>query len=405
MSAPRNTLRLPMDVKANPPVTAAAAEVSFIRGGPFYRVQQALRLIRPNQWNLSRRIIALIAITWLPLLLITAILNPAGLVSLISEYRIHARLLIAVPVLLIGESFMESRFRLVIGHIRQAGLLDPSDLAYMDGVIATLIRIRDSFLPELVVLVLLIAHTATSYRGLVDHPTPWLGQGTGADLHLTVAGWYAVLVSATLFQFLLGLSLWRWLLWTYFAFKLSRLNLRLVATHPDGHGGLGFLGLTVAAFAPVAFAATAVIGATWRYDILHHGAHLRDFKLEAIALAVIIALVALGPLVFFVPRVAALRRRGILEYGILGQLHSVEFDEKWIHHRAGHEAEFLQALESTTLADFGRSYEVIQELKPFPADRGALYALVAAVAIPMLPPILAQIPLAVVFKDLLETLR
>jgi hypothetical protein len=33
------------------------------------------------------------------------------------------------------------------------------------------------------------------------------------------------------------------------------------------------------------------------------------FKLPAIALAVIIALVALGPLAFFVPRLAALRRQ------------------------------------------------------------------------------------------------
>jgi len=392
-----------MDIKTNSSLTAAA-DVSFIRGGPFYRAQQALRLVHPNKWNLSRRIILLIAISWLPLLVLTATLNPAGFLSLIREYRIYARLLIAVPVLLIGENFMDSRFRLVIGHIRQVGLLDSSGLAHMDGVIARLIRLRDAFLPELIVLVLLVVHTALSYRGLVD-ATPWLGQGAGAELHLTVAGWYAVVVSAPIFQFLLGLGLWRWLLWTYFAFQLSRQNLKLVATHPDGHGGLGFLGLTAAAFAPLAFAVNAVIGATWQNRILYHGAHLADFKFQAIVLVVIIGLVALGPLVFFVPRLAALRRRGILEYGILGQLHSVEFDEKWIHHRAGHEAEFLQAPESSTLADFGRSYETIQELKAFPADRGALYGLAASVVIPMLPPILAQVPLAVVLKDLLEAAR
>jgi hypothetical protein len=63
----------------------------------------------------------------------------------------------------------------------------------------------------------------------------------------------------------------------------------------------------------VAFAATAVIGATWRDDILHHGARLMDFKLEAIVFLMIIALVALGPLLFFVPRLASapLRNPGI----------------------------------------------------------------------------------------------
>ncbi len=393
-----------MDTKTSALLQAAAGELSLVRGGPFFRAQQALGLIRPNQWNLTRRILVLIAIGWLPLVIFTVVLNPQGLLSLLREYRIHARLLIAVPVLLIGESFMESRFRLVMQHIREVGLLDAPDLAYMDEVIATLTRLRDAYLPELVVFVLLIVHTAVSYRGLVD-ASPWLGYGSGADLRLTVAGWYAVLVSAPLFQFLLGLSLWEWLLWTYFAFRLSQRNLRLVPTHPDEHGGLGFLGLTAAAFAPVAFAATAVIGATWRNDILHHEAKLMDFRLQAIVLLVVIAMVALGPLLFFVPRLASLRQQGILEYGILGQIHSAQFHEKWVLHRAGHEAEFLQAPESTTLANFAKNYQEIAQLKPFPADMGSLYGLAAAVAIPALPVILAQIPLKVVLMDLLKTLR
>jgi hypothetical protein len=55
--------------------------------------------------------------------------------------------------------------------------------------------------------------------------------------------------------------------------------------------------------------------------ILYHGAHLTDFKPSAIVLVAVTGLVALGPLAFFVPRLAGLRRKGVLEYGILGQLH------------------------------------------------------------------------------------
>ena len=222
-----------MDTKINSLLEAAGGEVSLVRGGPFFRAQQALGLISANQWNFTGRILVSIAITWLPLVVFTAVLNPEGLPSLIRDYRVHARLLIAVPALIVGETFMESRFRLVMQHIRQVGILDPPDLASMDGVIATLVRVRDAFLPELVVFVLLVIHTATSYRGLVD-ATPWLGHESGSNLQLTVAGWYAVLVSAPLFQFLLGLSLWRWRLWTFFAFKLSiDENLR-AGTDPSG---------------------------------------------------------------------------------------------------------------------------------------------------------------------------
>ena len=44
-------------------------------------------------------------------------------------------------------------------------------------------------------------------------------------------------------------------------------------------------------------------------------------------------------------------------------------------------------------------------MKPFPADTGSLYTLAAAVAIPALPVILTQIPVAVVLTDLFKALR
>jgi hypothetical protein len=393
-----------MDASPAAPSATTAPEISLIRGGPFYRVQHAIGLIGEEHWNLGRRFTVLVAITWLPLLVITLLTNFKGLHSFLLDYRAHARLLIAVPALLFGEIYMESRLRGVLIHLRKSGLLDAPDMAYMDRVVAAVLRARDAYIPELAVLVLLILHTIFSYKGLIDG-TPWLAYGSGDDIRLTPAGWYMVVVSAPLFQFLLGLGLWKWLLWTYFAFRLSQRKLQVLATHPDEHGGLGFLGLTASAFAPVAFAASSVIAATWRYDIVHHGAKMIEFRLPAIALLAIIAVIALGPLVFFVPRLMALRRQGILEYGILAQIHSADFHEKWISHRAGHEAEFLQAPESSTLNSFGNVYEKIKALKPFPADAGSLYVLAAAVAIPALPVLLTQIPVSVVLTDLLKALR
>lgn len=389
---------------ARPPFASHASEFSLIHGGPFYRAQQAIGLIHANRWDLGRRIVVLVGIAWLPLFLITALSNPAGLRSLLTDYRVHSRVLIAIPVLVLGDSLMDSLFRASYIYIRRAGLLNVADSAYMDGVVARLVRLRDAYIPELVVLGLLIIRDATSYRGLVDQ-TPWLGQGIGNNFHLTAAGWYAVLVSAPLWNFLLGLALWRWVLWTVFAFRLSRQNLKLIATHPDERGGIGFLDVSSSAFAPIALAVTNVVGSTWRNDIIHHGARLADYRLPAVVLAVLIGLVAFGPLLCFAPRLAALRRRGLMEYGVLGQIHSEEFEEKWIVERAGHEREFLQAPESSTLSDFGHSFEKIGELKPLPADLGTVYVLAASVALPLLPVVLAQIPLAQVIKDLVVAIH
>jgi hypothetical protein len=294
----------------------------------------------------------------------------------------------------------------VLAHIRQADLLEPSDEARMDRVLEQLKRLRDAFLPELIILFLMaidVRFNMTNHAVL--DTTPWLGRWSGDSYHFTPAAWYGVAVGAPLWNFLLGLALWRWLMWAFFAFKLSRMQLKLVASHPDKRGGLSFLGLMVMAFAPIAFAASSVIASNWRHEILHHGARLVDFKLSAIVLVMIIALVAIGPLLFFVPRLAALRQEGILQYGILGQLHSSEYHEKWIKHRAGHEADFLVAPESNTLTGFGNSYEKIGQLNPFPVDMGSLYGLAIAVAIPGLFVVLAQIPFAVVLKELLTSVH
>jgi len=393
-----------MNSRADFPSITAELEPSLIRGGPFYRAQQAAKLIRPNEWNYGRRLAWALLVGWLPLILITAISSPGAVVSVLTDYRVHSRMLIAVPVLLLGQFLMESRFRTVIKHITEADLLGASDIARMRNYIARLLRLRDSVLPEAAILLLVILHTAVSYKALVD-ATPWLAYGVEPDLHLTAAGWYAVLVSATIFQFLLGLGLWKWLLWTVFACNLSRLDLKVVATHPDGHGGLGFLGLTPLAFTPISFAAATAIGATWRHEIIHQHANLMTFKLSAIVLLVLVGVVAFGPLAVFVPRLAALRRRGLLEYGTLGQIHSSDFHQKWILGRSGHEGEFLTALETSTLADYGRCYEKIEEMSPFPADRGALISLGASLVVPMLPVVLAVVPLFVVVKELFKALR
>ena len=127
--------------------------------------------------------------------------------------------------------------------------------------------------------------------------------------------------------------------------------------------------------------------------------------MEGTALLFIVLLIAIGPLVFFVPKLAKVRRQGLLDYGTLGQLHSMDFHVKWILNRTGHEEEFLSAPEVSTLTDYGSSYESIEKMQPFPVDKGAFISLALAVALPMLPVVLAEVPLAVVLKGLLEALK
>jgi len=324
--------------------------------------------------------------------------------SFLADYRIHARMLIAVPVLFLGQSLMESRFRMIVEQIREAHLLADADRVVGDKVIVGLRRLRDSNLPELIILLLVVANTDFSFSTVAD-AIPWFATASTTGLRLTPAGWYAVVVSASISEFLLWLSLWKWLLWSIFAFKLSRMPLNLVPTHPDQHGGLGFLGLMADSFAPISFAVTIVIGATWRHEILHHHAHLVDFRLPAIVLVVIVVVLAFLPLAFFIPPLTDLWQKGMLEYSTLGQILTTEFDEKWIAGRAGHEAQALKEVESDNLLNFSQIYDRITQLIPLPVDRSTLIPLVLSVVIPALPTILAEIPVGVALQDLFKALH
>jgi len=284
-------------------------------------------------------------------------------------------------------------------------LLPSPERAKMDLTISRLIRLRDSFIAEIVIVVLVYANVAGMVGTRLATIEAWALSDIGTGVHLSPAGWYYALVSQLIFRFLLGLSLWKWCLWIFFLFRLSRLDMQLVPTHPDQHGGVGFLGMSPLAIAPTVFVICGAIGSTWRISILRHGAHLMNFKIDAIILLLIMLIIAMGPLILFVPKLTRLHRQGILQYGTLGQIHSVDFHKKWILNRKGHEDEFLTAPEISAMIDYASSYENIEKLQPFPLDRGGMVVLILAIVVPLLPVVLAEIPFVTVLKGLLSALK
>src|SRR5215831_15172709 len=322
--------------------------------------------------------------------------------TLLRDYVVYSRTVIAAPVLLIGQVVTESRFSVLVTHVREAQLLGKEDRRRLDGLIGRLKRLRDSVLPELTMLALIVAELVIMGRSRAFNGSAWALSKNGEALSVTAAGWYYLLVSVPIYQFLVMLALWKWLVWCYLLYRLSRMDLQLVPTHPDEHCGLGFLGLAPVAFIPIAIALSAAIGAiggTWRYEILYAGVTLASLTLPAIILLVLICMLELGPLCFFVPRLMLLRTNALLEYGVLTQFYATNFHEKWILKRTGLETE---APNVTMLADLATNYSNIRRIRPFPIDKETLIGLAAAVLLPLLPVVLAEHSLSVIIKGLIQ---
>jgi hypothetical protein len=97
---------------------------------------------------------------------------------------------------------------------------------------------------------------------------------------LTWAGLWYHCIAVPILQFFMFRWLWRLFIWTLFLRDLSRLDLDLVATHPDRAAGLGFLGgahLTLAIF-PFAF--SCVLSAQVAFQVYFEAVPMRRPKAD-----------------------------------------------------------------------------------------------------------------------------
>jgi hypothetical protein len=204
-------------------------------------------------------------------------------------------------------------------------------------------------------------------------------------LNLTLAGYWYAFVSIPFFQFILlrwymRLGLWFRLLW-----QVSRLNLHLTAAHPDRAGGIGFLGNSSYAFAPILFAQGALLAGLIANRVLYEGRSLLSFKMEAAGFIGFFVLFILGPLVMFTPRLSLARRMGAAEYGLLANRYVFGFEDKWIRGGAPDVGELLGTGDIQSLADLANSYSVVREMRVVPFGLEDIARLAGATAAPLLP--------------------
>lgn len=375
--------------------------VSLIRGGAIYHFQEVLRLIRPNQWNTGRRIFVGVLVGWVPLVALTALSGSrTSLVGLLKDYRVFARVFIAIPLLIAGQKLIEERFRLIVRYFSDAGLLRAEDSPRFQEILANIKGLNDAWLPELALVSFGCVSGVLFVGNNLMFDAPWSVRMLGTSVSQSPAGWYFVLVTQTIYMVLLGLALWKWFLYVLFFWRVSRLQLQLVACDPDQCGGLGFLGYSPTAFLPVAVAASFAVGSVLRYQALHSVFSRQSLIMILILWVMVVLLIFVGPLAIFGPKLMDLSRLGYLQYGSLAHLHAEQFHEKWVQGRQAHLAELLDARELPALNNLAASFDRLRRMKPLPVDNITLIQVIAAAAVPMLPVILTQIPL----QDLLKVI-
>ena len=161
----------------------------------------------------------------------------------------------------------------------------------------------------LLALSYIMTYLALSQTSLQSGST-WFAPSRSAGF--SPVGYYYALVALPIFQFLMYRWAYRMVIWTRFLWHISNLDLLLTPTHPDGAGGLGFLGNASISFGIILFALNSVVSVAIASRILFGGATLEQFELIYGALIVIVLAVFGGPLIVFAPKLFRLKQDGLL---------------------------------------------------------------------------------------------
>jgi hypothetical protein len=365
------------------------ADFSLVLGGPLFQLFRRARLSSGGLELARRRVVVFALVGWLPLLVLSLIGGTAiggGIkIPFLYDIEAHVRFLVALPILIGAELIVHARIRPAVNRFVERNIIGAEDLPRFHAAIESARRVRNSLVVEIALVILVYTLGLWVWRSQVATGIEsWYATSEGARWHLTAAGYWYAFVSVPIFQFILLRWYLRCFIWFQFLWRVSKLNLRLIATHPDRAGGLGFLGNSSYAFGPILFAQGSLLAGLIATRVLYDQQDLMSFRIEAAGLIAFFMLFILCPLLVFTPQLTRAKRQGLADYGRLASSYVQDFDRKWIQGESGRE-ELLGTGDIQSLADLGNSFTVIQEMRPVPFGFKDAARLAAATAAPLLP--------------------
>jgi hypothetical protein len=363
-------------------------DFSLVLGGPIFQLFRKAHLSGNVLDHLYRRVLVITGIAWLPMLFLSLIASTPGggvHVSFFQDVEVHARFLVALPVLIAAELVVHRRIRPVVSSFVDRRIVLPQDLPRFDRAIDSAVRIRNSVPLEVGLLVVVYTVGLWLWNSRVSLNTvTWYALAEGR-WRLTPAGYWYVFVALPIAQFILLRWYFRLFIWFRFLGQVSRMNLNLISTHPDRCAGLSFLGKSSYAFGPVLFAQGAMLAGLVASRVLYRGESLLSFKLQIGAFIAFFVLAILAPLLMFTPQLARAKRNGLAKYGQLSQTYVERFERKWTAGDPAPTEDLLGAADIQSLADLGNSYSLVREMRSVPFGLDDMGRLAAATAAPLLP--------------------
>lgn len=377
----------------------------FSPGGLSHWLATQLGLSSPRAPRRITKVAIVVLVTWLPLLVLSWLGGHATGESVrfpfLRDLDVFARYLFALPMLELGSVLVAALLPVQMQHFERLKLVPESATASFGAALGEFARGRDSKLAEVTCLTIAIAFPLATRLGL--------GYSVGesswelVDSKITWAGWWHLLVSLPFLFFFLLRRVWIFLIWSWFLFRVSRIQLNLIATHPDRSAGLGFIARGQVAFSLYLMAFSAIVSAGFGEEILNRGQSLDDLKYHVALFAILALAVLHAPLLAFASQLVSNRHRGLLAFSHLVFRYDRAFDRKWCEEDGEHDRpDILGNADIQSFADVATGYEHVKDMWPFPFDLKAFAVLALTALLPMIPLLGTTIPLREILMKLGE---
>jgi len=364
-------------------------------GGPLHRLGVRVGLVRGGTNTVALGAVLGVAL-WSVLLLLACIGGDVDKFISLSVIGGHVRLLVAIPLFFVCETVLDPRMRALAAGVVRAGVVPTNAVPALAAQIARTVRWKDAWLSEAVCLLVAVLWSVFAssmhLHGATAAPDP-SRLAAGA----TLAGMWYWAVCLTIFRFLMLRWVWRLGLWCHFLWRMSRLQLNLVPTHPDGAAGLGYLEAVHAHFAPLVVAISAIQAASIAEEFAAGDISFQGIYPGLGLLLAVQAVLVLGPLFVFTPKLWRARLEGLERYMEFASHYVNAFEAKWAGQGTSPSPSEAEPLLGTpdlqSLADLGTGVNRVQDMRWVPFSRRLVATTAIAALVPVLPLILFKYPL------------
>jgi hypothetical protein len=358
--------------------------------------------------SLPRVIAAAVALTWVPLLVLTLIegtaFGEAVTIAFLRDHIVNGRYLLAMPLLLLMDRVVAHRTSLAVERLRAAGLIADRDEIGFEEDLAKVRRMWRSRRVRWALVLLICSASALSFalnRQLEISSWRFTGESTS---RLSAAGVWELFVAIAFVRFLFLRALWKLAVWVWLLARLSKLQLRIEALHPDSRCGLRFLGTTQLAFTPIIAALAVQFGCFVAVAVRYQDMRPASFKFTAAAFVLFSLALILGPLLVFARQAFLVQERATIVFGAWATLAARHMSAHLFASQRQPLPGQLSTAEISSMTDASALFDRVLATRPVPITvRHIAVVMIAAIA-PMLLPLLALLPLAEILKRLAEIL-